>query len=141
MALPTREDTWLVTVAVDGRPLGVFDTKAGGEIDSEETKYAPGGMAAEISLGGRRTIGNVTVGRYCDRTRNWPIIKWLSDRVGSGRVAIGVTPLAFDATPGGQQMGYTGTLKQVTPPDIDSTGSDAAKLELECTIDGEVALT
>jgi hypothetical protein len=63
---PTREDTWLITASVDGRDLGVFDTSSGGELDSEESKYKPGGMAGEISLGGTRTYGNLTRPRYCE---------------------------------------------------------------------------
>ena len=85
MPAPTREDTWLVNVTIDGRALGVFDGFSGGEIDSEEALYSPGGMAAEISLGGRRTIGNVTVNRYCDRALDWPLIKWLTGQVGAAR--------------------------------------------------------
>jgi hypothetical protein len=81
---PTREDTWLITALVDGVDLGVFDSKSGGELDSEERSTSPGGMAAEISLGGTRTIGNVTLSRYCDRLRDWPRIKWLHSRVGAG---------------------------------------------------------
>ena len=138
---PTREDTWVVTLSVADVPQGVWDTKEGGEIDSEETKYPPGGMAPEISLGGRRTIGNITLSRYCDRVRDWPTIKWLADQVGAARVSIGITPLDFAGSAGGKQLGYTGTLKSVTPPPIDSTGSDAAKIEVECTIDGEPTLT
>jgi hypothetical protein len=139
MPAPTREDTWRIDVTVGGRVLGVFDSKDGGEIDSEEAKYAPGGMMPEISLGGRRTIGNITVGRYCDRTRDWPLIKWLANQVGAARVTIGLTPLDPNGIVGGDPLTYSGTLKTVTPPDIDSTGNDAAKLELECTIDGQVA--
>jgi hypothetical protein len=133
---PTREDTWLITCAVDGRDLGVFDTKSGGELDSEEAKYKPGGMAAEISLGGSRTFGNLTIGRYCDRLRDWPTITWLHGRVGAGRVSIGITPLDPSGVRGGDPITYGGTLKTVNLPDIDSTGNDAAQIELECTIDG-----
>lgn len=136
---PTREDTWLVTCAVDGRDLGIFDTVSGGEIDSEEAKYRPGGMAPEISLGGSRTIGNITVGRYLDTLRDWPIIKWLAARTGSGRGTIGITPLTLNGERAGEPLVYGGTLKTVTRPDIDSTGTDAAIMELEFTCDGAVA--
>jgi len=136
---PTREDTWLITCSVDGRDLGVFDTASGGEIDSEEAKYRPGGMAAEISLGGSRTIGNLTIGRYLDTLRDWPAIKWLANRTGSGRGSIGITPLTLNGERAGEPLVYGGTLKTVTTPDIDSTGTDAAILELEFTCDGAVA--
>lgn len=133
---PTREDTWLITAALDGRDLGVFDTKSGGELDSEEAKYKPGGMAQEISLGGSRTFGNLTISRYCDYVRDWPLIKWLSTRVGAGRGAIGLTPLTVNGERAGDPLTYSGTLKTATPPDLDSTGTDAAMLTLEFTIDG-----
>jgi hypothetical protein len=133
---PTREDTWLITCSVDGRDLGVFDTKSGGELDSEEAKYKPGGMALEISLGGSRTYGNLTITRYCDYVRDWPVIKWLAGRVGAGRGAVGLTPLNANGERAGEPLVYGGTLKTTTPPDIDSTGTDAAMLTLEFTVDG-----
>jgi hypothetical protein len=136
---PTREDTWLVTVSLDGRDLGVWDTVSGGEVDSEEAKYRPGGMSPEISLGGTTTIGNLTVGRNLDALRDWPLIKWLAGRVGRGRGTIGVTPLDINGARNGDPLTYNGTLKTVTRPDIDSTGSDAAMVELEFTCDGAVA--
>ena len=137
--LPTREDTWLISASCEGRDLGIWDTFSGGELDSEETKYRPGGMESEISLGGRQTTGNVTIGRYLDRARDWPLIKWLSTQRGVGRVNIGLTPLAFDGARGGDPLVYTGTLKQTTIPDLDSTGNDATKVELEVTCVGNVA--
>jgi hypothetical protein len=48
----SRLDQYNVTVSLDGTPLGTFDKMTGGEIDSEETKYKPGGMAPQVSLGG-----------------------------------------------------------------------------------------
>lgn len=133
---PTREDTWLITASLDGRDLGVFDTKSGGELDSEESTYKPGGMAQSISLGGSRTYGNLTITRYCDFVRDWPLIKWLASRAGSGRGSVGITPLTPAGERAGEPLVYGGTCKTVTPPDIDSTGTDAAMLTLEFTVDG-----
>jgi hypothetical protein len=134
--VPTREDTLLVTVSVDGRDLGIFDQKSGGEIDSEEAKYNPGGMVGEISLGGRRTIGNVTVERYYDALRDHPLIGWLANRAGAARASIGYSPRDAGGVVRGDPYTYSGTLKTVTPPDADSTGNDAAKWSLEFTCDG-----
>lgn len=139
MPLPTREDTWLLNVSVDGRDLGVWDTFSGGEGDSEETKYSPGGMQPEISLGGRKTVGNVTVGRYLDAQRDWALVKWLYSRAGAARGVVGVTPLSASGARAGDPLTYGGTLKTVTMPDLDSTGTDAVNLELEFTCDGSVA--
>lgn len=136
---PTREDTWLVSLSVDGRDLEVWDTVSGGEIDSEESKYRPGGMAAEISLGGTRTVGNITLGRNYDFLRDHPLLPWLVSRVGAGRCAIGRQPLDINGVPQGSPTRYTGTLKTVSPPDIDSMSNDPSMVELEITIDGTVS--
>jgi hypothetical protein len=53
VANPERQDTWLVTAVLEGKDLGIFDKKEGGEVDSDENKYPLGGMLGEISLGGR----------------------------------------------------------------------------------------
>ena len=55
------------------------------------------------------------------------------------RGTVGVTPLKIDGQRAGDPLTYGGTLKTVTRPDIDSTGTDAALLELEFTVDGNVA--
>ena len=141
---PVREDTHLIVATIwdpqTGRPvdLGTFDTLGGGEGDSEEGKYRPGGMAPEFSIGGVKTIGNLTIGRYLDRARDWPMLPWLYARVGAARMSVSVTPLDFAGARAGAPVTWQGTLKQVTMPDLDSTASDAAIMELEMLCDGEV---
>jgi hypothetical protein len=135
---PTRQDTWLVSLSIDGRDLEVWDTLDGGEIDSDESKYRPGGMAAEVSLGGSRTVGNITLQRNYDYLRDHPLLSWLIDRVGAGRCAIGRQPLDLNRIPQGSPTTYKGTLKTVTPPGIDSMSNDPALIELEITVDGTV---
>jgi hypothetical protein len=136
MPVPTREDTHSVSVAVDGRDLGLFDTKSGGELDSEENLYSPGGMLGQISIGGQQTIGNVTVERYYDALRDHPLMSWLGNRRGWGRVSIGITPRDPQGVVRGDPIVYSGTLKTVTPPETDSTGADMATWSLEVTCDG-----
>jgi hypothetical protein len=133
---PTREDTWLISLSIDGRDLEVWDRWSGGEIDSDDSKYRPGGLAAEISLGGTRTVGNITLGRDYDYLRDHPLLPWLISKVGTGRASIGRQPLDLTGSPQGVPLTYTGTLKAVTPPDIDSMSNDAAILELEFSLDG-----
>jgi hypothetical protein len=138
---PTREDTHLLTLSLDGGPalgikdLGIWDAKEGGEIDSEENKYKPGGMAAEISLGGTKTLGNITFRRYYDWLRDDPIMGFLIRCVGAGRGALGIQMLDVHGSPQGGLLGYGGTLKAVVPPDLDSTSNDPAMLACEFTID------
>lgn len=137
MPTPTREDTWHVTVSVDGTSLGVFDNMSDAEADSEDAKYRPGSMDQEISLGGRRTLSNIKVDRYYDVYRDHTLSKWLFKRVGQSRITLGRTPMTIAKQIVGEPHWFGGTLKRVKEPDIDSMGSDAAKLELEFTIDSE----
>jgi hypothetical protein len=136
MPNPTREDTWLITLALEGRDLGIFDKLEGGEIDSEENKYPPGGLQTEISLGGRKTYGELTASRYYDTQRDHPLMGWMHSVVGGGRGSIGATPLDFLGNPSGSPIVYSGILKTLTRPDIDSESGDAAILALAFTIDG-----
>lgn len=131
MGIGSRADQYAVTVTVDGRAIGTFDTFSGGEVDSEETKYRPGGMAAQVSLGGPVNVGNVTVGRLYDGVRDDELVPWLRSRIGKGAATVTRQPLDTDGNVFGRPWVYTGVLKMLTVPDHDSNSADAAMLELE----------
>jgi hypothetical protein len=133
-----RADQFNVTAVIDGKNLGTFDKLSGGEVDSEETRYRPGGLGKPISLGGAITVNNVTISRLFDLAREQAIIHWLISRVGKGHITINKQPLDVDGNVFGRPLVYTGKLKQVTPPEHDSESSDAALLELEMVPSGTV---
>jgi len=128
-----------VSMSVDATDLGVWDKLTGGEVDSEETKYRPGGMGAHVSLGGSVEVGNLTISRLYQLARDHDRIHWLISRAGKGSVVINRQPLDADGNAYGRPLVYTGTLKTVTPPEVDSESSDAALLECEVTPAGTVA--
>lgn len=134
----SRQDQYSVSVTVDGIRLGVWDTLEGGEVDSEETKFKPGGMAPSVSLGGSVEVGNVTVSRLYDLARDHSIVHWLLGRVGRAQVVVSKQPLTADAAAYGSPIVYRGILKSVTPPEVDSTGSDPSMIELEVTPGGSI---
>ena len=127
----SRQDQYAVGVTIAGVDLGVWDSLDGGEVDSEEAKYRPGGMAPQVSLGGYRTVNNVTVARLYRLDRDHQIAHWLLDQVGASDVTVTKQPLATDGSAFGKPIVYQGKLKQVTLPTHDSESSDAAKVELE----------
>lgn len=138
---PTRQDTWTLRVTLNGNIVygEVFDKKTGGELDSDDTKYYPGAMGAPISLGGRVTVGNVTLQRlYLHERDHGNINEWLS-QVGKGRVKVTQQPHDIDGTPFGKLITYSGVLKRVLVPEVDSEASGAALLEIEVSPDGTVA--
>jgi len=152
---PIRLDTRTVTVTVY-RPSdpndpnqeniaiisGVWDKKTGGEVDSEETLYHPGGMVPPVSLGGRKNVGNLVLTRLCKIERDWYAIPSLISAVGRSKVTVGDQAMDIDGNAAGTSgsnknpLTYNGILKRVTPPEVDSESSGPALIEIEVTVNG-----
>lgn len=133
-----RKDQYDTRVSVDGRNLGTFDTMTGGEVDSDELKYKPGGMAPLVSLGGSITIGQVVVSRLYRLQRDHLLVHWLLSRIGKGKVVVNKQPLDPDGNAFGKPLVYRGILKRCLPPEVDSTSTDPALIEIEVTPEGAV---
>jgi hypothetical protein len=131
----SRQDQYNVVVSVtfrgETRALGTFDQLSGGEVDSEETKFTPGNLGQQISLGGRRAVGNVTVARLYDMLRDHPNMGWLMAGVGKADVVVTKIALDVDGNAYASPIVYTGKLKQLNMPEHDSESNDAALFEME----------
>jgi hypothetical protein len=135
----SRQDQYNVTVSVAGTNLGTFDKMTGGEFDSEETKYKPGAMAPQISLGGSKTISNIVVTRLYELERDHPLVPWLLAQTGKAECVISKQPLDINEHPFGSPIVYQGKLKKVTPPPADSEATTTpAVIELEISTSGLV---
>lgn len=140
-----REDLFAVAVTVvrtvngdeTAKNLGTFDTFEGGETESEDTKYNRGGLQGQESLGGRRSVGNVTVARLYDEFMQ-EVEPWLDAGVGSARVTVTKQPLDEEGNAWGRPRVYTGKLIGLTPPDHDSESSDASRIELVVGTHGNI---
>jgi hypothetical protein len=131
---PTRKDTYVVTVIVDGITLlEPFDKMTGGDLDSDEFKYYPGGMVQPISLGGKVNPSNVVVSRLYRLNRDHTNLQRLLNGVGKVTMRVLRQPLDIDANPYGSPIVWNGILKRVTVPEVDSESSDPGLLELEMT--------
>jgi len=130
-----RNDRFLCTVSVDGvgaGPLpGPFDRFAGGDTNASETKYSPGGMGAEVSLGGSTSVANITVGRNFVLGRDDSLMAGLRSACGRRQATVTLQPLDLDKNPFGTAEVFTGILQRVQGPQHDSTNQDAAMMELE----------
>jgi hypothetical protein len=132
-----RRDQYDITVSVDGiGNLGTFDTMTGGEVDSEAMTYRPGALGEAVSLGGTKTTGNVTVGRMMDFGFDLNIAKALIEAVGRRNVTITKIHLDVDRNHYDTTLVYTGKLKAVSFPDVDSESSEAGIMTLEVVIAG-----
>jgi len=143
---PTRKDTYTVTVvmkhAVAGKgdattDLGVWDGLTGGELDSDEAKYWPGGMAPQVSLGGHRNPGNIVCKRLYRLQRDHDRLNLLLAQVGKATIEVHKLPMDIDGNTYGKPLNYSGKLKRVSPPEHDSTSSDPGIIEIEITPDGD----
>lgn len=128
-----------MTATLDGSPLGVFDKLSGGALDSTETKYKPGGMAPQISLGGSQEASNVVIQRLYVLTRDRPLVPTLLRRAGKGDMIVTKQSLDENGVAFGDPITYKGTLKQVTLPDHDSESNTAALIQLEISTDAAIA--
>jgi hypothetical protein len=132
----TRQDTFVVRAKVGNGKWGIWDKRSGGELDSEDVKYYPGGMFEAISLGGRRTTGNVTLSRLYDKIDDQGTINDLFAAVGKKQIQITQRAMDLDGNEWGNPIMYLGILKRVTIPDVDSESTSAALIEIEATITG-----
>jgi hypothetical protein len=131
---PTRQDTARVTLKVQNPSngnwvdYGVWDKKTGGEVDSEDYKYKPGGMVDQISLGGTKTTGDVTLTRLYQHNnlKTQALISW----VGRAECIVAHHILDVDGNTFGAPIVYRGKLKTLTPPEVDSESTDPAFIEL-----------
>jgi hypothetical protein len=133
-----RQDQWANTVSIDGVPWGVWDTLGGGAVEAADTKYRPGGMAPERSLGGHVTVSNLTLGRLLGREDWEPMGDLMRSRCGKANVVVSRQPLDTDGNPFGKPLVYSGTLMTVTPGDTDSESADAQVWEIGVSTVGSI---
>ncbi|XBB66865.1 hypothetical protein ABFU82_22575 [Nocardioides sp. WV_118_6] len=124
----STQDQYRVTVTVDGRPLGVFDSRSGGESDTDITKKKTGEGPKVYSS--KPDTGDVTVGRGYERERDHELARWLRTRCGKGKMVISEQPLDDEDQAWGVPTTWTGILKTVNTGDTDTDSSDPRELEL-----------
>ncbi len=141
----SRQSQSLIFVSVELTPGKMtrlpdpFDKRTGGDADSGETKYKPGGMGPEVPLGGTPTVSNVTVTRYYDLDRDHDLATALAGRVGRAKMSVSDQPLDANGIPVGKPRIWTGILKTVNFPDSDSGSDTASTFDLVCSTGGRVS--
>lgn len=126
----TAQSQSLVTLVVNGKPFGVFQTRSGGETTAEVSKYRPGGGAAQRARRGQREHGDVTVSREWERERDLTVERELRKLVGRATASVTDQPLDEDGVVFGKPVTYTGRLMSVNGGDADSDSDDGKTLEV-----------
>lgn len=136
-----RQDQWLNTLTIAGKNYGVWDTLAGGDIAFSENKYKKGGMKPEKTLGGTKTVNNVTLGRLLDieDADDWDLLKGLMVLEENTPATISRQPLDADGNPFGKPLGYTGLVLQAMPGDTDANQEGPQVWSVVISTDGTVS--
>lgn len=127
-----------VTAQVETISLGVCAFKSGGQIEAEETKYRPGSMEPQKSLGGPVGVENITIRKLFDPQMR-ALFHALANMCGKATMTVTSQPLDADGNPEGRPQIYSGILTRVTPPESNANANDAAEMELEMSADGSIA--
>jgi hypothetical protein len=125
--MSTKHD-YLVTVTIDGAPIGVFDSRTGGETDSDITKRNTG--TGPKVYASRSATGDVTVVRGYERERDHELARGLERRAGRALMTVSEQPLDEDGNPWGKPKVWSGVLKSVDSGEVDSDSEDPRDLTL-----------
>lgn len=126
----STQDSSLVTAVVDGQPLGVFDSRSGGEVDSEVSKRYVGGQRVQQIYKGLRAAGDVTITRGYERERDHELARTLEQRAGLAPMSVSEQPLDDEGNPWGKPKTWTGKLKSVNTGDYDAQSGEPRIIEL-----------
>jgi hypothetical protein len=127
-----------VTASIGTINLGVCAMKSGGQTEAQETKYRPGSMQPEQSLGGPVSVENVTVRKLFDPEMRG-LYHQLHALVGKANMTVTVQPLDADGLPQGRPQIYAGIFNRITPPEANANANDPAEVEFECSTHGSIA--
>jgi hypothetical protein len=141
MPAPTgsRQDTFRVTLTVDGVDYGVWQKKTGGKTSGNTTTIKPGGMAPQVSRGGSPTTDTITLTRNYDRVRDHTRLGKLRAGVGQAVCVVKIQPLDASGVAYGSPDVYNATLDAVSPPDTDAESNNSAEISVDLTINGNPA--
>lgn len=120
----------LITVIIDGSPLGTFDTRTGGDTAAEPAKHRGGGMGTFKAYAALPDTEEVTVTRVYERERDHELLRRLRARAGRAVMVITEQPLDDDGARWGRPTVYTGRLSKVATGEVDSESGDPRMYEL-----------
>lgn len=133
-----REDQFLIHAGVNGvsfPPVHSWQSKEGGDLQSEAVVTHPGGMSPAITLGGPNKRTDCTVKRvYTDTMQGF--IQPLEQVCGNARMWVSYTPLDTNKVPiPNSTITITGILKEVQVPPANSNTAAEAVLGLVMSCD------
>ena len=135
-----RKQQFFIQVSVPGVTIDSqsWDKASGGGIAPTMVKYAMGGMAPNVAIGGRRERADITVDRAWDDTLISAALA-LDKASGNTPCTVAITPLKARGKTAGKPLIRTGILGPVTWPEADSSSSDAAMLQISVSLNEAIS--
>jgi hypothetical protein len=132
MIYTSRNSKILVNVAGVTIDTQSWDKFSGAGRTADTSNYPAGGMVPSVPVQG------VTKRNPCTIERAWDDVligaQFDLDGAVNGPISVSVTPLQNRTTPGPAKRTFTGILKEVNPPDSDSTSSTVQMLSIVCEL-------
>lgn len=129
------EQSYLLTMVVDGQALGTFDSFSGGDAAAKSVKHRPGGMGPEKSYASLPSYTDITVARVLEPARDWELIRALTQKSGRVDASLTVQPLDADGKAWGSPKTYSGQFLGVKDGKVDSTSDALRMFELDMSCD------
>jgi len=124
----------LITVKIDGQPIGVFDTCSGAERSGESTKHTPGGSRVEQVYPGSATTSDLTVSRVKENQRDHELVRKLYGRVNLAPMTVTRQPLDANKQAFGRPMTFNGMLTGINAGETNSSSNELRFFELTMSV-------
>lgn len=127
-----------VTLVVDGRDYGVFDTAPAPDLGSTVSTHRPGGEIHERPVAGLPSAGTVNLSRGYARARDADLLQHALRRRGWGPATLTYYDTDPEMNPIGRPRQHKGILQNAQAPDYDSNSSDPGQFRLTLSVGSEV---
>ncbi|MGO1265599.1 MAG: hypothetical protein ACTMIY_03080 [Microbacterium gubbeenense] len=128
----------IVSASLNGKSLGVFDTRSGGESTAAVSKYRPGGSKNPVVDAGRPDTADVTITRRWDQQRDIDVVRTLRAAIGRGILKVTEQPTDVDGLAFGKPSTWSGRVSSVTGGDADSNSDDVRMISVTMVAVGVV---
>lgn len=128
------DQSYLVTVVMNGTNVGVFDTWSGGDAVAKSNKHRPGGMGDEVAYASLPSFTDMTVGRVLEADRDWDLVGLITQYGGRVPGSITIQPLDADGNAYNSSRTATGVFLGVKGLKADSTSDAIQMYELDFAV-------
>lgn len=123
---------------VGATDLGGFETRSGGQMESESAKFRPAGSRTQENIATMPTFTDLTVSRVFDRTRDQPLLAFLDAAAGVTSMTVTEYLLDTNRVPWQRLYTWSGTLRGVSVGDSEADSTDPGRLELTMSVTSRV---